>query len=89
VCVCALSLRRKSPDMILGDKPLISEVILSQGGCAARRAMDAEVDAGVRRRRRHRYPEPVGDKLLGREQLEPMETHHCVWVSDLGGHGWR
>jgi hypothetical protein len=31
VCVCAFSLRRESPDMILGDKPLIFEVVLSQG----------------------------------------------------------
>jgi hypothetical protein len=30
VCVYAFSLRRESPDMILGDKPLISEVVLSQ-----------------------------------------------------------
>jgi hypothetical protein len=30
VCVCAISLRRESPDMILGDKPLFSEVVLSQ-----------------------------------------------------------
>jgi hypothetical protein len=30
VCVCAFSLRRESPDMILGDEPLISEVVLSQ-----------------------------------------------------------
>jgi hypothetical protein len=30
VCVCAFSLHRESPDMILGDKPLISEVVLSQ-----------------------------------------------------------
>jgi hypothetical protein len=30
VCVCAFSLRRESPNMILGDKPLISEVVLSQ-----------------------------------------------------------
>jgi hypothetical protein len=30
VCVCAFLLRRESPDMILGDKPLISEVVLSQ-----------------------------------------------------------
>jgi hypothetical protein len=30
VCVCAFSLRRESPDMILGDKTLISEVVLSQ-----------------------------------------------------------
>jgi hypothetical protein len=29
VCICAFSLRRESPDMILGDKPLISEVVLS------------------------------------------------------------
>jgi hypothetical protein len=30
VCVCAFSLHRESPDVILGDKPLISEVVLSQ-----------------------------------------------------------
>jgi hypothetical protein len=30
VCVCAFSLHRESPDMILGDKPLIYEVVLSQ-----------------------------------------------------------
>jgi hypothetical protein len=30
VCVCAFSLRRESPDMILGDKLLIFEVVLSQ-----------------------------------------------------------
>jgi hypothetical protein len=29
VC-CAFSLRRESPDMILGDKPFIFEVVLSQ-----------------------------------------------------------
>jgi hypothetical protein len=29
VCVCAFSLHRESPDMILGDKSLISEVVLS------------------------------------------------------------
>jgi hypothetical protein len=29
-CVYAFSLHRESPDMILGDKPLISEVVLSQ-----------------------------------------------------------
>jgi hypothetical protein len=29
VCVCAFSLRRESPDIILGDKPLISEAVLS------------------------------------------------------------
>jgi hypothetical protein len=29
VCVCAFSLHRESPDMILGDKPLISEAVLS------------------------------------------------------------
>jgi hypothetical protein len=32
VCVCAFSLRRESPDMILGDKPLIFEVVLSHHG---------------------------------------------------------
>jgi hypothetical protein len=30
VRVCAFSLRRESPDMILGDKALIFEVVLSQ-----------------------------------------------------------
>jgi hypothetical protein len=29
MCVCAFSLRQESPDMILGDEPLISEVVLS------------------------------------------------------------
>jgi hypothetical protein len=29
-CVCVFSLRRESSDMILGDKPLISEVVSSQ-----------------------------------------------------------
>jgi hypothetical protein len=28
-CVCVFSLRRESLDMILGDKPLISDVVLS------------------------------------------------------------
>jgi hypothetical protein len=35
VCVCAFSLRRESPDMILGDKPLIFEVVLSHPGVGA------------------------------------------------------
>jgi hypothetical protein len=35
VCVCAFSLRRESPNMILGDKPLIFEVVLSQLCCRA------------------------------------------------------
>jgi hypothetical protein len=30
MCVCAFSLHRESPDMIMEDKPLISEVVLSQ-----------------------------------------------------------
>jgi hypothetical protein len=30
VCVCAFSLYQESPNMILGDEPLISEVVLSQ-----------------------------------------------------------
>jgi hypothetical protein len=29
VCVCAFSLHRESPDMILGDEPLISKMVLS------------------------------------------------------------
>jgi hypothetical protein len=34
VCVCAFSLRWESSDMILGDKPLISEVVLLQAQCS-------------------------------------------------------
>jgi hypothetical protein len=29
-CVCAFLLHRRSPDMILGDKPLMFEMVLSQ-----------------------------------------------------------
>jgi hypothetical protein len=29
-CVCVFSIHQESPDMILGDKPLIFEVVLSQ-----------------------------------------------------------
>jgi hypothetical protein len=29
-CVCAFSLSQESPDIILEDEPLISEVVLSQ-----------------------------------------------------------
>jgi hypothetical protein len=54
VCVCAFSLHRESPDMILGDKPLISEVVLSQSGnglltwpMATQRWPDWPVPAGV------------------------------------------
>jgi hypothetical protein len=35
VCVYIFSLRRESPDMILEDKPLISEVVLSHRTCLA------------------------------------------------------
>jgi hypothetical protein len=37
-CVCTFSLRQESPDMILGDEPLILIVVLSQGmrnGCVS------------------------------------------------------
>jgi hypothetical protein len=30
MCVCTFSLRQESPDMILGDNPLIFKVVLSQ-----------------------------------------------------------
>jgi hypothetical protein len=33
MCVCAFSLYRESPDMILGDKLLIFEMVLSQPPC--------------------------------------------------------
>jgi hypothetical protein len=35
-CVCVFSLHQESPDMILGDKPLISEVVLSKFIISAR-----------------------------------------------------
>jgi hypothetical protein len=41
VCVCAFSLHRESPDMILGDKPLISEVVLSQLALQCNSIVDA------------------------------------------------
>jgi hypothetical protein len=34
-CVCIFLFHRESPDLILVDKPLISEVVLSHTGCAA------------------------------------------------------
>jgi hypothetical protein len=34
-CVCVFSLRRESPGLILGDKSLISEVVLSQSALSA------------------------------------------------------
>jgi hypothetical protein len=50
VCVCAFSLHRESPDMILGDEPLISEVVLSQYVCSncavASGAVIVGIDAG-------------------------------------------
>jgi hypothetical protein len=40
VCVCAFSLYRESPDMILGDEPIISEVVLSQPSTQKTLTMD-------------------------------------------------
>jgi hypothetical protein len=37
-CVCVFSLHREHLDMILGDKPLISEVVLSQEPRLSRKA---------------------------------------------------
>jgi hypothetical protein len=52
VCVYAFSLRRESPDMILGDKPLISEVVLSHSPRASW--------VGVTARRGQRWREKNG-----------------------------
>ncbi len=41
-CVCVFSLRLESLDMILGDEPLISEVVLSQAGLAVTHASALE-----------------------------------------------
>jgi hypothetical protein len=44
VYACAFLLRRESPDMILGDKPLISEVVLSQSASVD----DSRHDSGAK-----------------------------------------
>jgi hypothetical protein len=49
VCVCAFSLRRESPDMILGDKPLIFEVVLSHVFSTASTWRRSEAPASCRR----------------------------------------
>jgi hypothetical protein len=61
MCVCAFSLRRESPDMILGEKPLIAEVVLSQRHSATERGCAAESMA----RMHHPCAAPfVGHELL-------------------------
>jgi hypothetical protein len=47
--VCVFSLRRESPDMILEDKPLISEVVLShlQPGCVRPQLFKLQIRAGA------------------------------------------
>jgi hypothetical protein len=44
VCVCVFSLHRESPDMILGDIPLISEVFLSQPKTNPRKIENANLN---------------------------------------------
>jgi hypothetical protein len=56
VCVCAFSLRRESPDMILGDKPLIFEVVLSHIFCSKvlrRRAKSSMSSPGLKAKFSH------------------------------------
>jgi hypothetical protein len=61
MCVCAFSLRRESPDMILGEKSLIAEVVLSQRHSATERGRATESMA----RMHHPCAAPfVGHELL-------------------------
>jgi hypothetical protein len=69
VCVCAFSLRRESPDMILGDKPLIFEVILSH--------LVSEQDWG----KTHTKTSKNHNNAFGEERLAHIRT----LVVSLGG----
>jgi hypothetical protein len=62
VSVCAFSLHRKSPDKILGDKPLISEVVLSQ--------LVPEQDWG----KTHMKASKIRNNIFGEERLAHMRT---------------
>jgi hypothetical protein len=68
-CVCAFSLRRESPDMILGDKPLISEMVLSQ--------LVSEQDCG----KTHTKASKNHKNAFGEERLAHIRT----LVVSLGG----
>jgi hypothetical protein len=69
VCVCEFSLRRESPDMILEDKPLISEVVLSQ--------LVSEQDWG----KTHKKPSKNHNNIFDEELLAHIRTI----VVSLGG----
>jgi hypothetical protein len=69
VCVCAFLLRRESPNMILGDKPLISEVVLSQ--------LVPDQDWG----KTHMKASKNHNNILGEERLAHIRTI----VVSLGG----
>jgi hypothetical protein len=72
VCVCAFSLRRESPDMILGDKPLIFEVVLSQNASPSSGLSGASTDE--RRLRRDSSPTQIHKgstgEILGRPHVD-------------------
>jgi hypothetical protein len=69
VCVCAFLLRQEFPDMILGDKPLISEVVLSQ--------LVPEQDWG----KTHMKASKNRNNVFGEERLAHIRT----LVVSLGG----
>jgi hypothetical protein len=69
VCVCAFSLRRESTDMILWDKPLISEVVLLQ--------LVSEQDWG----KTHTKATKNHNNVFGEECL----AHRRTLVVSLGG----
>jgi hypothetical protein len=69
VYVCAFSLRRESSDMIVGDKPLISKVVLSQ--------LVSEQDWG----KMHTKASKNYNNIFGEEHLAHIRTI----VVSLGG----
>jgi hypothetical protein len=69
VCFCAFLLHRESPDMILRDKPLISEVVLSQ--------LVPEQDWG----KTHMKASKNRNNIFGEEHLAHIRT----LVVSLGG----
>jgi hypothetical protein len=65
VCVCAFSLRRESPNMILGDKPLIFEVVLSQRTRLLQAHGPVLVDFELRGIPAHAWEKSTMQQLLG------------------------
>jgi hypothetical protein len=99
VCVCAFSLRRESPDMILGDKPLIFEVVLSQPSTSSSIlvvAIAGPIDSAPQGSTIDVFFNLDGDYCQIRWQRPQMVRHQCLaakWYTFLdlsqgpsGGH---